>query len=57
MLDPEKLPAEWREKFRSLPERRFAPKREDIQDKALRELAPEYMIRLYDDFRKYVIEA
>lgn len=57
VLDMEKLPEEWREKFKSLPSRRYAPRREAIQDRALMEPAPEYMIRLYEDFRKYVIEA
>lgn len=51
-----KLPQEWREKFQNIPTRKYAPKREAIQAKALRELAPEYMIHLYDDFRKHVIE-
>lgn len=56
VLSIPKLPADWQEKFHSIPERRYAPRRETIQDKALREPAPEYMIRLYADFRKKVIE-
>lgn len=56
VLDMDKVPLEWRAKFRNLPTRRHAPPRETIQDKALMELAPEYMIRLYEDFRKHVIE-
>lgn len=56
VLDISRLPAEWQEKFRTLPGRRFAPPRSEIQKKALMELAPEYMIRLYDDFRHNVIE-
>jgi putative spermidine/putrescine transport system substrate-binding protein len=56
VLDVKKLPAEWQQKFNNIPQRTNSPKRADIQDKALQEPAPEYMIRLSDDFRKYVIE-
>ncbi len=57
VLAPEKLPAEWREKFRNLPNRRYAPPRAAIQEQALMELAPEYMIRLAEDFRNKIINA
>lgn len=57
ILSMDKLDADWREKFENIPQRRYAPKRSDIQDKAIMEPAPEYMIRLFEDFRKYVIEA
>jgi putative spermidine/putrescine transport system substrate-binding protein len=56
ILDLSKLPQDEKLKFDSLQNRIYGPKREDIQSKALMELAPEYMIRLSDDFRKYVIE-
>ncbi len=56
VLDVDRLPPEWQERFRNVPTRRFAPKRADIERRALQELAPEYMIRLYEDFRKEVIE-
>lgn len=56
VLDLERLAPEWQVRFRNIPTRRFAPRREEIQDKALMELAPEYMIRLYDDFRTEVLE-
>jgi len=54
ILAIDKLPEAWREKFQHIPMRQFAPKRAEIQSKALPELAPEYMIRLYEDFRKEV---
>ena len=57
VLDIKKLPSDWQQKFNNIPQRLNSPKRADIQDKALEEPAPEYMIRLADDFRKYVIEA
>ncbi|MCB0561600.1 MAG: ABC transporter substrate-binding protein [Lewinellaceae bacterium] len=56
VLAMDQLPEEWREKFRALPNRRYAPARPEIQDKALMELAPEYMIRLAEDFRKEIIQ-
>ncbi|CAM2068332.1 ABC transporter substrate-binding protein [Sulfidibacter corallicola] len=55
VLALDRLPQPWPERFLSLPNRRFAPPRAEIQDKALMELAPEYMIRLYDDFRREVL--
>lgn len=56
VLSMEKLPADWRRRFENIPERRYAPRRDVIRAKALQEPAPEYMIRLYGDFRKRVIE-
>ena len=56
ILDISKLPKEWQDKFSNVPSRKYAPKRADIQQYALMELAPEYMIRLYEDFRKEVIQ-
>lgn len=56
VLSLDKLPGEWAAKFRNLPNRRYAPNRAAIQDRALMELAPEYMIRLAEDFRKKIIE-
>lgn len=55
VLDVDQLPAEWQEKFRQVPGRQYAPRREHIQPYALQEPASEYMIRLFEDFRKYVI--
>ena len=55
VLDLSRLPAEWREKFAELPNRRYAPDRTEMQPKALLELAPEYMIRLAEDFRREII--
>jgi putative spermidine/putrescine transport system substrate-binding protein len=56
VLSTERLPSPWPERFRDIPDRRYAPRRADIQPKALMELAPEYMIRIFDDFRKRVLE-
>ncbi len=56
VLSKEKLPEVWQEKFVAIPGRIHAPERGEIQDRALMEPAPEYMIRLFEDFRKEVIE-
>jgi len=42
-------------RFLNSTDRKFSPKRKDIQDKALMEIAPQYMINLADDFRKEII--
>ncbi|MEO1714367.1 MAG: hypothetical protein AAFU60_13630, partial [Bacteroidota bacterium] len=56
ILAMDKLPKEVRMQFDSIPNRVYAPKRSDIQQNALMELAPEYMIRLAEDFRTKIIE-
>ncbi|WP_337872602.1 ABC transporter substrate-binding protein [Ignavibacterium sp.] len=56
ILDINKLSDDYQNKFKNIPQRKYSLKRDSIQSKALMELAPEYMIRLYSDFRKYVIE-
>lgn len=56
VLDTSRLPAPWPEKFENVPGREHAPPRREIQPYALKEPAPEYMIRLYEDFRTHVIE-
>ena len=51
------LSAHQRQSFERLPSRRYAPRRTTIQNLALPEPDPEYMIRLFKDFRTYVIES
>jgi putative spermidine/putrescine transport system substrate-binding protein len=55
VLDVSRLPAAWQEKFAAVPPRRYGPQRAEIAGKALREPDAEYMVRLYDDFRKHVL--
>ena len=55
ILDLNQLPTEWQRKFARIPGRVHAPNRKDIQERALQELAPEYMIRLAKDFRTHMI--
>lgn len=56
VLDLRKLKPAERAAFENLPERKNAARRADIQPFALPEPAPEYMIRLFEDFRKHIIE-
>ena len=56
VLDISKLTPEWQEKFASIPNRKYAPPRTTINQYALMELAPEYMIRIFEDFRTEIIE-
>jgi len=55
VLAIDRLPDEWRSKFEQTKGRIYAPNRTDFKTVAIQELAPEYMIRLYDDFRKQVL--
>lgn len=56
VLDQQELPQPWKKKFATMPKRAHTPPRDSLQEHALQELAPEYMIRLYEDFRKQVIQ-
>lgn len=56
VLDIEKLPEDIQKKWKSKPQRQYAPPRSEIQKNALQELAPEYMIRLADDFKEKILQ-
>jgi putative spermidine/putrescine transport system substrate-binding protein len=56
VLDIDKLPTEFQAQFLDIPERKNSTRRVAIQPYALKEPAPEYMVKLYEDFRKKVIE-
>ncbi len=56
VLDRSLLPPEWQARFQQIPGRAYAPDRKAIGDRAILEPDPEYMIRLYADFRSKVIE-
>ncbi len=55
VLDRDKLPANVQAAFAALPGRVGAPPRATLEQNALQELAPEYMIRLAADFRTQII--
>ncbi len=56
ILDLDRLPAEWQQKFAEAPQNLYAPELEELSAHVIKEPAPEYMIRLYEDFRTEVIE-
>jgi len=56
VLRTDSLPDPWPARFQAVPDRQYAPARDDIMTRAIMEPAPEYMIRLYEDFRREVIE-
>lgn len=56
VLAIDRLPAEYQREFKNLPNRQYAPNRDAVQGKAFQEPAPEYMTRLFKDFRTHVIE-
>ena len=55
VLSIQDLPDEWQQQFRQIPGRNRAPVREEINSRALMEPDPEYMIRLFEDFRTFVV--
>ncbi|MFQ3214332.1 MAG: putative spermidine/putrescine transport system substrate-binding protein [Marivirga sp.] len=56
VLDVKKLPQEWQDKFATIAKRKYGPTLKDLAPFAIQEPAPEYMIRLFEDFRTFVIE-
>ena len=56
ILEVDRLPEEWQQKFNDIPPRQYAPDPDKLAKHAIQEPAPEYMIRLYEDFRTEVIE-
>lgn len=55
VLSIDELPVEWQQQFRNIPGRSQMPDRSSIDDRAIMEPAPEYMIRLFEDFRTFVV--
>ncbi len=56
VLDPEKLAPDDRDALAAASLRRHVPPATDLRRRARMELAPEYMIRLYADFRRTLLE-
>ena len=56
VLDVGRLPAEWQGRFAQAARRTHGPTHDEIAPGALPEPAPEYMMRLFKDFRTHVIE-
>ncbi len=57
VLDTSALPQPWPQMFAEEARRIHAPQLADIVDRAFLELRPEYIIRLFDDYRKEVISS
>ncbi len=55
VLDVKKLDAHWQQEFSKASVRKSAPSRQTLSQKAIKEPAPGYMIRLYSDFRNKII--
>ncbi len=55
VLDIENLPENQKQHFENIAKRQYAPPRSELNQKALMELNPEYMIRLAEDFRTKII--
>ena len=55
VLAPERLPPAWAARLGAAGQRRHAPSRALLARYALREPAPETMLRLSDDFRREIL--
>ena len=57
VLDYNKLEKEWQLKFDSLPKIKYGLTATDLSGRIIKEPDPQYMLKVFDDFRKKVIEA
>ncbi len=57
VLAYDKLPKEWQAKFDSLPRRQYGITAARLKSHSINEPEPQYMLRVFEDFRKKVIEA
>ena len=57
VLDYKKLEPKWQEKYNALPKLKYGVNENEIRARSIKETEPKYMIRIADDFRKYVIDA
>lgn len=56
VLDYSKLEKQWQQQYDALPKLKYGISDEEIKSKSIKETEPKYMIRIADDFRKFVIE-
>ncbi len=56
VLAYDKLDKEWQQKFDALPKRQYGITPEQLKSRSIKEPEPEYMLRVFSDFRKKVIE-
>lgn len=57
VLDYNKLEKQWQDMYNALPKLKYAISESEIKAKSIKETEPKYMIRVADDFRKFVIDA
>ena len=57
VLDYSKLEKKWQNEYNALPKLIYGLSDEEIKNKSIKETEPNYMIRIGDDFRKFVIDA
>ena len=57
VLDYTKLTRNWQIEYDTLPKLKYGLSQEEIKSKSIQETEPKYMIRIGDDFRKFVIDA
>lgn len=57
VLDYDKLEKNWKNEYDSLPKLKYGLSDAEIKAKSIPETEPKYMIRIGDDFRKFVIDA
>ena len=56
ILSYDKLDKNWQEEYKLLPPLKYGLREDEIKLRSIKETAPSYMIRVADDFRKFVIE-
>jgi putative spermidine/putrescine transport system substrate-binding protein len=57
VLDYDKLDKKWQDEYDSLPRLNYGLSDAEIKARSIPETVPEYMIKIGDDFRKFVIDA
>ncbi len=57
VLDYSKLDKQWQDAYDALPKLKYGISEAEIKSRSIKETEPKYMIRIADDFRKFVIEA
>lgn len=57
ILDYNKLEKNWQDEYNALPTLKYGLSDAEIKARSIKEMEPKYMIRIGDDFRKFVIDA
>jgi putative spermidine/putrescine transport system substrate-binding protein len=57
VLDYTKLDKQWQDAYNALPKLKYGISNAEVKAASIKELDPKYMLRIGEDFRKYVIDA